>query len=191
MIMSRKTRTPEVILWNSGRAFKVVICTGMKRWQRHSIEKGTLPDITNLVQRQSLRWVVLLTVMTLLFSSSFAIAQSSSWKVGRGVISGSRAGSGLSLKISLRNVGAPASDTVTIMGRWSRSQPGKRSISGSELASFVELGVFTRAFAMKQTVILELELVPLGFKPSQMRAIEIAIVTDNRVTDGAVISTNY
>ena len=124
-------------------------------------------------------------------SSSFAIAQSSSWKVGRGAISGSRAGSGLSLKISLRNVGAPASDTVTIMGRWSRSQPGKRSISGSELASFVELGVFTRAFAMKQTVILELELAPLGFKPSQMRAIEIAIVTDNRVTDGAVISTNY
>ena len=191
MIISRKTWESEVILWNLGRVCKVKICTGMKRWQKQSIDKNTLPDITHFIQQQSLRWVVLLTVLSLCLSSSFAIAQSSSWKVGRGVISGSRAGSGLSLKISLRNVGAPASDTVTIMGRWSRSQPGKRSISGSELASFVELGVFTRAFAMKQTVILELELVPLGFKPSQMRAIEIAIVTDNRVTDGAVISTNY
>ncbi len=191
MILSRRTRTPEAILWNSGRTFKVVTWTGMKRWQRHQIKKSALPAISSLALRQSLIWVTLLTVLTLLFSSSFAIAQSSSWKVGRGAISGSRAGSGLSLKISLRNVGAPASDTVTIMGRWSSSQPGKRSISGRDLAGFVDLGVFTRAFAMKQTVILELELAPLGFKPSQMRAIEIAIVTDNRVTDGVVISTNY
>jgi hypothetical protein len=191
MIISGKTRESEVILWNLGRACKVKICTGMKRWQKQSIDKNTLPDITHFIQQQSLRWIVLLTVLSLCLSSSFAIAQSSSWKVGRGAISGSRAGSGLSLKISLRNVGTPASDTVTIMGRWSRSQPGKRSISGSELASFVELGVFTRAFAMKQTVILELELAPLGSKTPQIKAIEIAIVTDNRVTDGAVISTNY
>jgi len=77
------------------------------------------------------------------------------------------------------------------MGRWSGARPGKRSISGSDLAHFVELGTFTRAFAMKQTVILELELAPLGSKPPQRKAVEIAIVTGRRVTDGAVISISY
>ena len=95
------------------------------------------------------------------------------------------------MKISLRNVGAPASDTVTIMGRWSGALPGRRRISSSDLAHFVELGVFTRAFAMKQTVILELELAPLGSKPPQRKAVEIAIVTDREVTDGVVLSTKY
>lgn len=191
MISSRKRQASGGRLPHQVRSCKVTAPTRMKRWQKHSTGKSALPTISHLAQRQPLLWVVLITVLTLFFSSSFAIAQSSSWKVGRGVISGSRAGSGLSLKVSLRNVGAPASDTVTIMGRWSNAQPGKRRISGSNLASLVELGTFTRAFAMKQTVILELELAPLGSKPPESKGVEIAIVTGRNVTDGAVISTSY
>jgi len=77
----------------------------------------------------------------------------------------------------------------TGMKRWLKY--ATRSISGSEPARFVEPGVFTRPFAMRRTVILEIELAPLDLKPPQKEAVEIAVVTGRRVSDGAVISTNY
>jgi hypothetical protein len=74
------------------------------------------------------------------------------------------------------------------MGRWTRSGPGKKAISGGELTSFIELGLFTREVKMKQTAILDMWLGPLGPRPDGIRALEVAIITGEDITDGIVIS---
>ncbi len=190
MILSNNACAPVSTPWDRAREYKTKIWRKMKRCQIQAMNNMFVLYLTNFVHWRSSRYIVAHALLTLFLSSSLAFAQGSSWKVGRGVISGSRAESGLSLKISLRNTGAPSTDTVSIMGRWSQSQPGKKSIAGSELASFVELGYFTREVEMKQTVILEIKLAPLGLRPAQKKNLEIAVITGSEITDGAVIPIN-
>jgi len=147
-----------------------------------------LKDITGPALSWPIKEGMVLLLLTLFMASSVALAQSSSWKVGRGVISGAGAGSGLSLKISLRNTGAPSSDTVRVMGRWSGSAPGRSNITEAELTGLVELGLFTREVKMKQTAILDMWLGPLGPRPVGVRALEVAIITGKGISDGVVLS---
>lgn len=175
------------ILWSQTYAYKTNICTWMKRWHAHVMHKIYLQDIINSVRSRPLKEILVLLLLTFFLSSSMALAQVSSWEVGRGVISGEGAESGLSLKISLRNAGAPSSDPVKVMGRWTRSEPGKKAISALDLKSFVELGLFTREVRMKQTAILDMMLEPLGAIPDGIRALEVAVITGKKITDGVVI----
>lgn len=168
-------------------AYKTIIWTWMNRWRAQAMHKKYLRDITGYALSRPIKEGLVLLLLTLFMSSSAALAQSSSWKVGRGVISGEEAGSGLSLKISLRNAGAPSSDPVRVMARWTRSGPGKTAISGGELKSFVELGLFTREVKMKQTAILDMWLGPLGTRPDGIMALEVAIITGKKITDGLVL----
>ena len=151
------------------------------------MQKTTLPDAIRPLRRRASICVFILCALMLLLSTSAVLAGGSFWKVGQGVIYGAKAGGGLSLRISLRNNGAPSSDTVRIMGRWTRSGPGKTVISGNELSSFVELGLFSREVKMKQTAILNMALGRLGAKPVGVRAVEVAVITANTITDGVVI----
>ena len=132
-----------------------------------------------------------IAVTVLLLATSVAQAEDSAWKVGRGFISGHGGGSGLTLKLSLRNTTSPSPDQVRIMGRWSGEGPGKRSISTEELRTFVELGLFAREVRMKQTVIVEMVLAPLGPRPGNWKNVEVAVITGNTVTDGVVIAADF
>ena len=162
----------------------------MKKWRIQ--ERGMQPMSGEKIcwRRRLIPSVTTVALLLLLVLSSPVVAQSASWRVGRGAIYGVSAGSGLSVKISLRNAGVPASDAVRIMGRWSRLQPGRTNLSVNELANFVELGLFTREVSMKQTVILVMKLAPLGASPTGGESLEIAVVTGGEVTDGVVIPRN-
>ncbi len=187
MNICRRMRIPVTMSWNLMSIYKRIIETGIKRWQVHVMRKLSLRVITNTVRWRPMRYLLGLLLLTLCLSSSSALAQEASWKVGRAVISGGEAERGLRLKISLRNAGAPSSDSVMVFGRWTRSNPGKKSISSNDLKSFVELGLFTIEVKMKQTAILGLMLEPLGPLPVGIRALELAIITGKGITDGIVI----
>ncbi|MFQ5465806.1 MAG: hypothetical protein ACE5EI_07755 [Thermodesulfobacteriota bacterium] len=148
-------------------------------------------EILDLLRWRSSACIFVTALLAVILTSSGAAAEGSSWKVGRGVISGSGAGSGLSLKISLRNAGAPSTGAVRVLGRWTGSRPGRNKISRRELSGFRELGLFTREVEMKQTVILEMTLAPLGPRPAGKRAVEVAVITGSGITDGVVIPIDF
>ncbi len=187
MSISRRMRVPAVTYWDLMVIYKRTTQTGIKRWQVHVMRKLSLREITKSVHWRPMSHIMGLMLLMLFLSCSSASAQGSSWEVGRAVISGGEAGSGLSLKISLRNAGAPSSESVRVLGRWTGSGPGKKSISGSDLGTFVELGLFTMEVKMKQTAILDMGLRPLGAIPAGMRGLELAIITGKSITDGVVV----
>jgi len=169
---------------------QVMRCGGMRKWRIQERGMQSMSGEKRGWWLRPLLNVTTLTLLLLLVLSSPVGAQSASWRVGRGSIYGVNAGSGLNVKISLRNAGAPSSDAVRIVGRWTRSQPGRTNPSVSDLAHFVELGIFTREVSMKQTVILVMKLAPLGSSPTGGETLEIAVVTGGEVTDGVVIPRN-
>lgn len=191
MLEGRKTWEQVLTPCDSERPYKVDICTGSKRWQAQAMGKTFLMEILDLLRWRSSACIFVTALLAVILTSSGAAAEGSSWKVGRGVISGSGAGSGLSLKISLRNAGAPSTGAVRVLGRWTGSRPGRNKISRRELSGFRELGLFTREVEMKQTVILEMTLAPLGPRPAGKRAVEVAVITGSGITDGVVIPIDF
>jgi len=192
MLEGRKRRGQALTPSGRDRPYKADRRTGSKRWQAQAMGRTFLMEILNLQRWRSSAYVLAAALLAVMLTSSGAAAgEGASWKVGRGVISGSGAGSGLSLKISLRNAGAPSTGAVRVLGRWTGSRPGRKKISRRELSGFRELGLFTREVEMKKTAILEMTLAPLGPRPAGRRAVEVAVITGSGITDGVVIAIDF
>lgn len=191
MIISRITGIHSGTACAKARVYKARTCTGTKRWQVHAMGRTLLTEISSLVWWRRPRRIFALAMLTLFLLSSVAVAGGASWRVGRGVIYGPGAEGGPSLKISLRNAGSPSTGAVRVFARWTAEAPGKRTISRGELSGFKELGFFSREVEMRKTVILEMTLAPLGSRPAEKRAVEVAVITGTGITDGVVIPMDF
>ena len=189
MNISRSTWGHVDTFWSPKRIYMRTMQAGINKWQVHVMRKHTFQEKMKSIQWRPIGYITGFVLLTFFLFTSSALAEGSSWKVGRAVISGGGAGSGLSLKVSLRNVGNPSSDQVRVLGRWTRSKPGKKSIQGNDLGSFTQLGHFTLEVQMKQTAILGMRLDSLGAIPAGIRAVELAIITGKGITDGIAVLT--
>lgn len=152
---------------------------------RWALKAGTLAGFLKTLSRFSL--LALIFGMLLYLTPQVEAAQGASWQIGRGAVQKAQGSQAATLKLSLRNDGAPSKANVRIMGRWSQGAPGKRSFSAGELASFSELGSFAKEVELKSTAILEVSLAPLGTPQALRSTLEIAVVTDKELTDGQAI----
>lgn len=123
--------------------------------------------------------IVFLALLLPVFFAVDASAAESAWKVGRGVIQkGASAQDGLILKLSLRNDGLPSRATVEVLGRWTDG--------GQERP--LRLGLLTQEVELKKTAIIEFLLRPLGPAPPGNSAVELTVMTGDKVTDRRVVA---
>lgn len=133
--------------------------------------------------------LVAVAVTALMLVAGSVVAAGAAWKVGRASVTGAPGSE--TLKISLRNTGAPSDEEVRILGRWTPRAPGPSTITQSDLGSLGELGTYSRDVRMKQTAIIEIPLDTLGPREAGGKNLEVAVVTGGRITDGIIIGIEF